>query len=403
MRRFIWMVLATLLVSGAAWGAIGDQPYGFDMILNSYQQINYRGEAAWEYVYDCYLQLDSAGRTADIYNIYLHGVDPAGILNMYRVEDGGDGNFYDFWGSGHAGITAGSYFGPIWNVHAPSFGLRDTDTWVINPTQQQQDDFHWNYDANFAATNGTLNTWHAPTDYGHNEGFSSWTYNGATPYDFTGPGGTPDGVNDGLHFFYGHWGATGWSEDPELILTIRLVHQDGPAGEVNLRFDNGYGGNKDAGTAVGPAPGWTPGGDFDGDGDIDADDVDILCANMGGDPGAYDVDGNGVVDEDDMIYHITNLVEYDTDGDGTADGTGSYRGDFNLDGVVNATDLQIMKAGFGLSGVGYAAGNANCDVVVNATDLQILKANFGLAASAVPEPITLGLLSLGGVALLRRR
>ena len=146
-----------------------------------------------------------------------------------------------------------------------------------------------------------------------------------------------------------------------------------------------------------------PDGDFDGDGDIDADDIDILCANMGGDPGAYDLDGNGAVDEDDMIYLIETLAEYDTDGDGTPDGTGSHRGDFNLDGVVNATDLQIMKGSFGLSGVGYAAGNANCDTVVNATDLQILKAKFGLSASAVPEPATLAVLALGASGVLAHR
>ena len=145
-------------------------------------------------------------------------------------------------------------------------------------------------------------------------------------------------------------------------------------------------------------------GDFDGDGDVDDDDIDILCANMGSlDLATYDLDGSGVVDEDDMIFHVETLVEYDTDGNGTPDGVGTYRGDFNLDGVVNATDLQIMKGNFGSSGVGFAAGNANCDTVVNATDLQILKGTFGSAASAVPEPLTIGLLAVGGAALLRRR
>ncbi|KKN81786.1 hypothetical protein LCGC14_0315510, partial [marine sediment metagenome] len=51
-------------------------------------------------------------------------------------------------------------------------------------------------------------------------------------------------------------------------------------------------------------------------------------------------------------------------------------------------------------------GNANCDALVDGTDLAILKTNFGFIAppgGAVPEPVTIGLLSLGGLTLLRRR
>jgi len=191
------------------------------------------------------------------------------------------------------------------------------------------------------------------------------------------------------------WEDSVWFDHPDYVPGLGVDFDDNGTNDV---FHENYGlypvlGNFDTGRE----------GDFNGDGDINADDVDILCTNMGGDPGTYDLDGNGTVDEDDMVYLIEQLADYDTDGDGTADGTGTYRGDFNLDGVVNATDLQIMKAGFGLSGVGYAAGNANCDTVVNATDLQILKANFGLAASAVPEPLTIGLLAVGGLAVVRRR
>ncbi|HDZ21643.1 hypothetical protein LCGC14_0315830 [marine sediment metagenome] len=144
-----------------------------------------------------------------------------------------------------------------------------------------------------------------------------------------------------------------------------------------------------------------PPGDFDGDGDIDADDVDILCANMGGDPATYDVDEDGDVDEDDMIVLIETLVEL-TDGVRV----GTERGDFNLDGLIDGTDLALMKTAFGLPGQNYADGNANCDAFVDGTDLAILKTNFGFIAptgGAVPEPVTIGLLSLGGIALLRRK
>jgi hypothetical protein len=144
-------------------------------------------------------------------------------------------------------------------------------------------------------------------------------------------------------------------------------------------------------------------GDFDADNDVDADDVNALCANMGGDVGTYDMDGDGDVDEDDMTFLVENYLEYDSDGDGIPDGAGTFRGDFNLDGIVNGTDLSIMSGGFGTT-TGFAGGNANCDSTVNGTDLSILSSVFGnVATTAVPEPLTITVLSLGAVGMLRRR
>ncbi len=145
-------------------------------------------------------------------------------------------------------------------------------------------------------------------------------------------------------------------------------------------------------------------GDFDGDGDVDADDVDTLCANMGSlDLTTYDLNEDGVVDEDDMTFHVETYLEYDSDGDGVADGQGTFRGDFNTDGSVNGTDLSIMNGSFGAT-AGFADGNANCDTTVNGTDLSILASVFGnVATAAVPEPATLSLLGLAGLAILRRR
>ena len=143
-------------------------------------------------------------------------------------------------------------------------------------------------------------------------------------------------------------------------------------------------------------------GDFNYDGDVDLDDLGTLCDNMGGDPALYDLDGDNDVDEDDLIYLVENLVELQ-DGSGRV---GTQRGDFNLNGVVNATDMAIMQSNFGLWPRQWADGNANCDDIVNATDLAILASHFGFEAptvQAIPEPATLSLLGLSGVALLRGR
>ena len=146
--------------------------------------------------------------------------------------------------------------------------------------------------------------------------------------------------------------------------------------------------------AAGTAP-----GDFDVDGDVDADDIDLLCENMG-DP-AFDLDGDGDADEDDQIFLIENLVEL-SDGSGR---TGALRADFDLDGFIGATDLAIFQSSSGSSGISYAGGNANCDDIVDGTDLAILAANFGFIAppAPVPEPASAALLAMGALSLLLRR
>ena len=141
-----------------------------------------------------------------------------------------------------------------------------------------------------------------------------------------------------------------------------------------------------------------------GDGVVDIHDIEYFLEHYSSGGDRLDVDGDSDVDADDLAFLVEGLVGWDN---GTDDGrgVGSFLGDFNLDGLINATDLAIVKSSFGLSGIGYAAGNANTDSIVDATDLAILAANFGYVAptGAVPEPVALGLLAVGGLALLRRR
>jgi autotransporter-associated beta strand protein len=55
----------------------------------------------------------------------------------------------------------------------------------------------------------------------------------------------------------------------------------------------------------------------------------------------------------------------------------TYSGDCNLDGVVNLTDLNVLKANFG-SGTTWGTGDVNYDGSVNLLDLNLRNANAGL-------------------------
>jgi hypothetical protein len=93
-------------------------------------------------------------------------------------------------------------------------------------------------------------------------------------------------------------------------------------------------------------------------------------------------------------------VEY-----GTIDLAPTLLGDANSDGKVDLTDFGILKSNFG-TGTSLAQGDFNGDSKIDLTDFGILKDNFGKTGStAVPEPTTWSLLSLGllGLALRARR
>ncbi len=93
-------------------------------------------------------------------------------------------------------------------------------------------------------------------------------------------------------------------------------------------------------------------------------------------------------------------------------------GDANFDGVVNLNDFNVLATNFGTAtGATWQQADFDFNGTVNLNDFNLLAANFGVSASsasptpqdwaalsaAVPEPSTLGLLSIALVAATRRR
>ena len=84
-------------------------------------------------------------------------------------------------------------------------------------------------------------------------------------------------------------------------------------------------------------------------------------------------------------------------------------GDGDLDGDVDDDDLSLLLAHWGQDVIsdpdgGWGKGEFSEGSPINDDDLSLLLANWtGSQASAVPEPATMGLLAIGGLAMIRRK
>jgi hypothetical protein len=142
-------------------------------------------------------------------------------------------------------------------------------------------------------------------------------------------------------------------------------------------------------------------GDFNGDGTLTASDIDDLTMQSAGgqNPGAYDLNGDNLVNVNDVNVWIRDLYN-------------SYSGDLNLDKQFNSGDLVDMLAA-GLYETGqpskWSTGDFNGDGVTNSGDLIEALGDGGYemgprgAVSAVPEPSCGILLTVGILGLCRFR
>lgn len=141
--------------------------------------------------------------------------------------------------------------------------------------------------------------------------------------------------------------------------------------------------------------------DVNFDGAVNAGDIHLMQDAVAG--GSlhefFDVDGDGgPADSDDLQTLFAFL------------GTGW--GDINLDGRVDTDDASILLTHFGKCSYSWEKADFNGDYSVDTDDASILLENWTnvyvangaeeLQAASVPEPATLGLLVLGGLALIRR-
>jgi hypothetical protein len=104
------------------------------------------------------------------------------------------------------------------------------------------------------------------------------------------------------------------------------------------------------------------------------------------------------------VTRLVDLFEY-------RDQLQIVEGDLTGDGAVDNDDLALVLGRYGQSVTPgfYVRGDGTGDGLVNDNDLNLVLRNWTGSASpsfdlaAVPEPGTLGLLTLGGIALFRRR
>ena len=146
-------------------------------------------------------------------------------------------------------------------------------------------------------------------------------------------------------------------------------------------------------------------GDFSGNGVLDVADLDSIVGEIGvrTNNGVFDLNGDADVNQADVTQWLSDAAVHNGFNEAY------LAGDSNLDGSVNATDLNNLGLNWRQNVALWSGGDFMADGSVNAADLNELALNWqhsipmALTASApVPEPSAL-LLTVVGLALAWRR
>lgn len=137
-------------------------------------------------------------------------------------------------------------------------------------------------------------------------------------------------------------------------------------------------------------------GDFDADSLLTIQDVDLLSAEIDSpEPRLwFDLNDDGMVDQDDRSVWVSDLKK-------------TFFGDANLDGQVDAADLNNLALSWQVNdATSWAQGDFDGDGNVGATDLNSLALNWrkgSAEAASVPEPSSTPILLIVGFLTLTLR